>query len=125
MQRTILLVEDDHTLRILGIAAVEIMDLSVIACESAAAALLVLEAQAGSIALLFTDINMPGDLDGVGLIKEVRSRWPRIPVLVTSGKPPPALLKLDDLGFLPKPWTLAALHRAITQQIQGTIPEDH
>lgn len=61
-----------------------------------------------------TDICMPGTMDGLDLAKMIWIRWPLLPVILTSGDRSPADgLLLSHAFFLRKPWTLAALHRAI------------
>jgi CheY-like chemotaxis protein len=58
------------------------------------------------ISILFTDIDMPGSMDGLKLSAAVRARWPPIRILVTSGK---QRIKEGDLPsgrrFMPKPYT--------------------
>jgi CheY-like chemotaxis protein len=57
------------------------------------------------VRLLFTDVNMPGSMDGIQLASTVRERWPNIKIIVASGRQivqgaslPPASV------FLPKPY---------------------
>jgi two-component system, response regulator PdtaR len=58
-----------------------------------------------SIDVIFTDINMPGARDGLALAREVRQRWPRICVLITSGRNRVDDLALpDENAFIPKPY---------------------
>jgi two-component system, response regulator PdtaR len=54
------------------------------------------------IHVVFTDIQMPGSMDGLKLARFVRGRWPRIKIVATSG---PVIVGDDDLpdGSLPKP----------------------
>ena len=52
--------------------------------EHAAKAIAILEVEARSIHLLFTDIRMPGDMDGLALSHHVKVHWPWIGLLVTS-----------------------------------------
>jgi CheY-like chemotaxis protein len=56
----------------------------VISVYDADQAILILESRA-DIGLLFTDIDMPGSMDGLKLMATVRNRWPPIPIIVTSG----------------------------------------
>jgi DNA-binding NtrC family response regulator len=55
------------------------------------------------IRLVFTDVTMPGSMDGLQLAICVKSRWPRIHVVVTSGKSSPADMPAGAL-FIPKPY---------------------
>ena len=58
------------------------------------------------IDLVLTDVRMPGEIDGLGLLAFVKSHYPDIPVIVTSGHLP-AEIALDEgaVLFLPKPYT--------------------
>ena len=66
------------------------------------------------IHLLFTDIDMPGSMDGLKLAAFVRNRWPPIRIVVTSGKtrPADALLPLGGT-FLPKPYSVSGVAAAL------------
>ncbi|RSV52927.1 response regulator [Sphingomonas sp. ABOLD] len=66
---------------------------------------------------IFTDINMPGPIDGLELADIVSTRFPRVKVIVTSGKQwlEPKELP-DDSLFLPKPYRPTQLARLVGQQ---------
>ena len=98
-----LVVEDDAAVRHLATAVLEESDLGVIACESAEAALSVLERSDVTVALLFADIRLPGAMDGVSLAKAVGRRWPDVRVVVTSGASRDVTLP-DRAVFMQKPW---------------------
>jgi CheY-like chemotaxis protein len=66
------------------------------------------------IRLLFTDIDMPGSMDGLRLGAVVRDRWPPVRIIVTSGKVHPGIERLPDGVFLPKPYTPAAVLAAMS-----------
>ncbi|MFW2448642.1 MAG: response regulator [Qipengyuania pacifica] len=72
----------------------------------------------GVINILFTDVHMPGDLDGVMLAREVSRRRPEIGIIVTSGS---ASLSADSLPegsrFYPKPYASATVHSAIQEML--------
>jgi DNA-binding NtrC family response regulator len=58
-----------------------------------------------SIELLFTDIDMPGSMDGLKLSAAVRDRWPPVKIIVTSGNRPVKATDLPDGGvFFSKPY---------------------
>lgn len=62
------------------------------------------------IELIFTDIDMPGSMDGLKLSAMVRDRWPPVRIIVTSGKQRPAAHLLpNNAPFLPKPYTTAGV----------------
>ena len=82
---TVLVVEDDEMLRMC--AANVVADAGFMAVEAANAdeAVAILESRS-DIALLFTDIQMPGSMDGLGLARTVHDRWPAIKIILVSGR---------------------------------------
>ena len=76
--------------------------------DSADAALKYL-AEGSKIDLVFSDIVMPGTIDGVGLAREIRSRYPDLPVLLTTGYSDAAQAVPADLKILRKPFDTVAL----------------
>lgn len=78
---------------------------------NAGEALAALEAHP-DIQLLFTDVDMPGSMDGLMLAAAVRHRWPPIKIIVTSGKGRPRQEQLPDGVFLSKPYDSRAVGAA-------------
>ena len=76
--------------------------------DSAEAALKLL-AEGTKIDLVFSDIVMPGTIDGVGLASEVRSRYPDLPVILTTGYSDAAQAAPPELKRLRKPFDTDAL----------------
>ena len=100
-----LIVEDDADVRQLAAALLEESDLAVVECESAEAALSVMQRLGGRIALIFIDIRLPGLIDGVDLARLVKMHWPETKVIVTSGDPGDRVDELpDDAAYMQKPW---------------------
>jgi CheY-like chemotaxis protein len=81
----VLVVEDSEPLRRVVVRRLRDLGYVVVETDGANAALEVLARE--SIALVFTDIVMPGELDGFGLASSILERWPSTKVLVTSGFP--------------------------------------
>ncbi len=81
---TILLVEDEALTRLMLVTELERNGHSVIEAADADQALSILRND-DSIRLLFTDVNMPGTMDGLALAKLVRAERPAIRVIVASG----------------------------------------
>lgn len=103
--KLVLVVEDDPAIRDLAIALLEETVLDVIACESGDEAVELLKAQGGNIAMIFTDVRLEGWMDGVDLARAVRSLWPSIHLVVTSGQGGGRVGEMpSDVVFLPKPW---------------------
>jgi CheY-like chemotaxis protein len=105
----VLVVEDEPLLRMLAVEVVEEAGFIAIEARDADEAVTLLESRR-DITLLFTDINMPGSMDGLKLAHAVRDRWPPIKILVVSGK---QQLQLSDLPsnscFVGKPYQASAL----------------
>ena len=68
----------------------------------------------GDVRLLFTDVQMPGALDGMDLAREVHARWPRVLLVITSGRIRPSQAEIPDDGrFLSKPYRAAQLFNEV------------
>ncbi len=101
----VLVVDDEAVLRFLASDVLEESGFQVLEAENAKAALQVLADHPG-VRVLFTDINMPGALDGLDLAREVHARWPAIKLVVTSGRPRPSDSEIPDAGrFVAKPYS--------------------
>ena len=92
---TILVVEDDILLSLDTSEALEDAGYDVIAAANADEAIKVLETR-NDIRTIFTDINMPGSMDGLKLAAGVRDRWPPIHVIVTTGMRAPHRDEMHD-----------------------------
>jgi CheY-like chemotaxis protein len=82
--RAVLVVEDEADVRRIAVSALEALAFRVTDASSGEEALGILE-QAPDIKLVFSDVNMPGSIDGIELGHIIKRRWPDIPVLLTSG----------------------------------------
>jgi DNA-binding NtrC family response regulator len=98
-----LVVEDDELQRQLVVVLLEESEMGVIECQSAEEALRVLEKVGECVSMMFTDVNLAGNIDGVELAHFATQRYPNIHVIVTSGI---ALTKGLPKGamFMSKPW---------------------
>jgi len=74
---------------------------------------------ARSIGLLFTDMIMPGGMNGHQLADAMRERLPDLPVLLTSGYPRDAFSDGRHYPLLQKPYTKEALAKAVQQATSG------
>lgn len=81
----VLVVEDDPLLRMHAVDIVEDAGFTAIEARDADEAIAILEKRS-DITLLFTDIQMPGSMDGLKLAHAVRDRWPPIKIVVVSGQ---------------------------------------
>ena len=116
-RRKVLIVEDDPELRLLSKVILEEYQFDIIECESAEAALATMLLRGKDVAMIFADVQLSGEMDGIGLAREVKMRWPHLVVILTSGN---AVDHLDQLPpgveYMPKPWkaldVLTAAERA-------------
>jgi CheY-like chemotaxis protein len=99
---TVLVVEDDAQIRDIVKDELEDAGYTVVIAAHADAAVAVLEARR-DINLVFTDIDMPGSMDGLKLAACVRDRWPPVHIIITTGKARPATIPANAL-FIPKPY---------------------
>jgi two-component system, response regulator PdtaR len=83
--KAILIVEDDQLLKLLTVDIVEEAGYVALQASSADEAVAIMESRT-DIALLLTDIDMPGSMDGIKLAHAVRNRWPPIRIIVVSGR---------------------------------------
>src|SRR6202790_5179429 len=81
----VLVVEDEMLLRMRAIDMVEDAGYTSVEAVDADEAVAILESRS-DIALLFTDIQMPGSMDGLKLAHAVRERWPPIKIILVSGQ---------------------------------------
>jgi DNA-binding NtrC family response regulator len=114
----VLLVEDEPMIRAIGIDALEDAGYEVIEARDADEAVRILEA-AGEVQVLFTDIRMPGSMDGLALANLVHERWPAMKILITSGDTFPRAAQLPyDGHFLAKPYRLETLQSEVTSLLR-------
>ena len=113
----VLIVEDEFLIRLHAAQIIEEAGFDVIEASNADEAISILEVRS-DITVLFTDIQMPGSMDGLKLAAAVKGRWPPIKIVATSGV---VNVRPDDLPkggrFLPKPYDptqLAATLRELT-----------
>src|SRR5262245_46675613 len=108
---TILVVEDNPEVKSVAVTLLEQLNYRTVAVDNAKSALNLL-ATGTPIDLVFTDVMLPGDLDGVALAQAISKKHPRVPVLLTSGYAK-ALAGRHGLPILRKPYQLSALAEAI------------
>ncbi|AXV17768.1 hypothetical protein CYG48_18340 (plasmid) [Neorhizobium sp. SOG26] len=100
---TILVIEDEPLLRMSVTDNLQDAGFHVLEASNADEALALLESHA-SIGSIFTDIDMPGELDGLMLAWIVRDRWPPIEIIITSGHRRVNVADMPERPlFFPKP----------------------
>lgn len=104
-QPVVLLVEDEPLVRMTAADELEEAGFRVLEAANADIALSMLEARFSDIRVLFTDVNMPGSMDGLALAEQVHERWPHILLVISSGYAQPRSDEIPDRGrFIPKPY---------------------
>ncbi len=101
-----MVVDDEPVLRTLVGYLLEDAEFVVVEAGSADEALRILEDQAHEMHVVFTDVQMPGSMDGRALAHHVSRTWPHLGVIVTSAHPLPAEHLPHGCRFLSKPYDL-------------------
>lgn len=114
----ILLVEDELLVRMAAADDLQDAGFHVLEAANADVALAVLESCSDDVQVLFTDIDMPGSMNGLALAESVQQRWPHISLLISSAyhKPHPGQLP-DEGRFVPKPYS----SEDVVQQIRELV----
>jgi CheY-like chemotaxis protein len=115
--RTVLVVEDDPAILIEAVSLFEDAGVPVRSFENADDALAYMYEHAESVSAIFTDLQMPGYMDGLTLAEVVGRHWPSVSVILTSGRVRPMGPLPHNVRFLAKPWlpaqVLAELQDAV------------
>lgn len=103
MRPTVLVVEDEMLIRWQMADDLARLGFVVVEADNAASALRILETNA-NIQVVFTDVQMPGTMDGIALAHHVRERWPPTIIVVCSGNAIPEQANLpSEIAILAKP----------------------
>lgn len=112
-KQVVLVVEDEPFIRLNAVEMIQAAGFEVIDVANADDAIVWLERRL-DIAVVFTDIQMPGSMDGLKLAAAVRDRWPPIQIIATSGNVRATADDLPEGGFfLAKPYTANQLTVAL------------
>lgn len=116
----VLVVEDDALIRMSAVDIVETAGFTAVEAANADAAITILE-QRSDIHLVFTDVDMPGSMDGLKLAHYIRDRWPPVRLIIASGH---MIVAEDEMPtgarFFGKPYADHAIARAI-QRLMAEI----
>ena len=111
----VLVVEDESLLRSFAVEMVEDAGFIAIEASNADEAIAILERRT-DIRILFTDIHMPGSIDGLKLAHAVRNRWPPVKIIIASGQ---VRLATEDMPtnsrFFSKPYGQKELTSALVE----------
>jgi CheY-like chemotaxis protein len=122
----VLVVEDNLVILMGAVDSLVVAGFEALGAGSADEAIRILEGRA-DIHLVFTDVGMPGTMDGIKLAHYIRDRWPAVKLIVTSGK------ITVDRGHLPvgarffsKPYNDSAVVEAMIAMLSETnCPDVH
>lgn len=123
-KHTILVVDDNHDVRELAAGHLRKLGYRVLAAQSGEEALERLE-QYGGVDLLFTDIIMPGGMNGLQLVERVRERHPEMPVLLATGYMdalPHANVSTAQITTLTKPYRVSDLVEQVRSSLLKNVP---
>jgi two-component sensor histidine kinase len=118
----VLVVEDEMVLRMRAVDIVEDAGFRALEAVNADDALAILEARS-DISLLFTDIQMPGTMDGLKLAHAVHKRWPEIKIVLVSGQVKPTIAdRPANSRFFGKPLETTGMVAEIREMVgSGTL----
>jgi PAS domain S-box-containing protein len=119
-RQTILVVEDNPDVRHVAVSLLEQLGYRTIEVENAPAALDVLTAGT-SVALVFSDVVLPGQTDGLALARIIAERYPNIPVVLTTGYTK-VFETSPEFPVLRKPYQISALGRVVQQSLNPAGP---
>jgi two-component system, response regulator PdtaR len=109
----VLAVEDEPLILMLAVDMIRNAGFEPLWASNADEAISILESR-DDIRIVFTDINMPGSMDGIKLAQAVRGRWPPIRIIVTSGfSESQRKLLPEGSQFIPKPYNAAQISDAL------------
>jgi CheY-like chemotaxis protein len=113
----VLVVEDNPLLLLHAMDVVTEAGLEPVTAANADEAIILLETRT-DIRLVFTDIDMPGSMDGLRLAAAVRDRWPPIEIILTSGHAAPRLTDMPARSrFFPKPYDMNEVVRSLRELV--------
>ena len=130
----VLVVEDDELIRMVAVDLVESAGYQAHEAPNADKAVQILKTK-DDIDLVFTDVQMPGRMDGIRLSHYIRDRWPPVKIIVASGSDHVEESMLPDGSrFFPKPYNCQAIieemarmlsHSGMTAELKTTASAGH
>lgn len=120
-----LAVDDDPLILMDALAIMEQAGFRTLDAREADEAVRLLDQHGRSIALLFTDVEMPSEMDGFGLARHTAMHWPDIAIVVASGERRPSPTDMPKgARFIAKPFSAAMVHGHLQELLpDGKKPE--
>lgn len=111
-----LVVDDNFLIRMDAASILEQVGFQVLDTGDGDAAYKLLTTWHPAVVLLFTDVQMPGELDGFALARKVAQIWPHISLVVASGEVRPEIGSLPDKArFIAKPFSADVVHAHVRE----------
>jgi two-component system, response regulator PdtaR len=121
LKPVVLVVEDEPLVLADAVAIIEDAGYEVIEAPNADAAIAILQSRS-DIRVVFTDIEMPGSMDGLKLARVVREKWPPVELIVTSGRRALDAADLPVRGtFIGKPYTAKQVVDAVKRFVERPL----
>jgi CheY-like chemotaxis protein len=115
----VLVVEDSELIRLCAVELVSAAGFEALEATNADEAIHILESRL-DIRIVFTDVSMPGSMDGIRLAHYIRSRWPPLKLIVASGQ---SIIDESHLPagarFFPKPYNGGMIVEAMESMLRG------
>jgi CheY-like chemotaxis protein len=115
----VLVVEDSELIRLSAVELVSAAGFEALEATNADEAIHILESRL-DIRIVFTDVSMPGSMDGIRLAHYIRSRWPPLKLIVASGQ---SIIDESHLPagarFFPKPYNGGMIVEAMESMLRG------
>jgi CheY-like chemotaxis protein len=116
-RKRVVVVEDEFLIRLMLVEMLEDEGYEVVEAESGDVALPLLD---GRVAVLLTDVQLPGSLDGLALVREARLTLPHLPVIYMTGRPASMLSTVGGREiFVGKPYQIQDIRDAVSRMIDG------
>jgi CheY-like chemotaxis protein len=116
----VLVVEDEVLVRMMISDLLQEAGFKTVEAADPAEALAILEARE-DVSVLVTDVNMPG-LDGLALSRHVSANWPKIEIIISSGRIRPAPSEIPERAtFIAKPWPNEVLIRRVREALARAV----
>ncbi len=113
-----IVVEDDPILRVLMVEILAEIGLHSLDFETADDALIYLMSRSNDCSLVIADHGLPGQLQGAEFIALMKTKWPSIATILTSGYALDVSTVSPSTTYLPKPWSMEDLVMAVANQLQ-------
>jgi PAS domain S-box-containing protein len=118
---TVLVVEDNDDVRAVAVSLLEQLGYRTISVENAHAALEAL-ASPQPISVIFSDVVLPGEINGLSLARTVKARYPAVPVVLTTGYA--RVFETEpEFPVLRKPYQISALSRVVREALDSAVAQ--